>query len=141
MLFLFGWHNWKGESGRRYRFNITLTTKALPDEAGIYMFVKRRFVFFLIPLYIGKASNFRSRVIGHERWWEAWWKRGATERHILKVRSAKKRPQIEEDLIRRHNPPMNRILVPKNKDDAPIDTELRKWWHVRRWFNSMLPWT
>ena len=86
MIFLFGWHTWWGESGRPYRFKITLTKKGLPDEGGIYVFVQRRFVFFLFPLYIGKATNFRNRLIGHERWWEAWWKRGATERHVMVVK-------------------------------------------------------
>ena len=76
--FLFGWHVWRGETGQRYRFKITLTRKGIPEGSGIYIFVRRRFGFFLSPLYIGKATDFRSRLYGHERWWEAWWKRGAT---------------------------------------------------------------
>jgi hypothetical protein len=134
MWILFGWHTWWGESGRPYRFKITLTKKGLPDDAGIYIFVQRRFVFFLFPLYIGKAANFKNRLIGHERWWEAWWKRGATERHVLVVKKASDRARIEEDLIRRYQPRMNDILIPRGHNDAPNNARLRFWWKLKRLF-------
>ncbi len=134
MWILFGWHTWWGESGRPYRFKITLTKKGLPDDAGIYIFVQRRFVFFLFPLYIGKAANFKNRLIGHERWWEAWWKRGATERHVLVVKKASDRARIEEDLIRRYQPRMNDILIPRGHNDAPNNARLRFWWKLKRMF-------
>jgi len=135
MIFLFGWHTWWGESGRPYRFKITLTRKGLPDDSGIYIFVRRRFVFFLHPLYIGKATNFRSRLIGHERWWEAWWKRGATERHVLVIRKPADRARVEEDLIRNYHPKMNDVLVPRGRNDAPNNPRLRRWWNIKRWFH------
>ena len=134
MIFLFGWHTWWGESGRPYRFKITLTKKGLPDEGGIYVFVQRRFVFFLFPLYIGKATNFRNRLIGHERWWEAWWKRGATERHVMVVKKPGDRARVEEDLIRNYQPRMNDILIPRGADDAPNNKRLRRWWKFKRFF-------
>lgn len=134
MILLFGWHTWWGESGRPYRFKITLTRKGLPDEGGIYVFVRRRFVFWLEPLYIGKAANFRSRLFGHERWWEAWWKRGATERHVMIVQKASDRERVEEDLIRHYQPRMNDMLVPRNGDDAPNNVRLRRWWKFKRMF-------
>lgn len=134
MWILFGWHTWWGESGRPYRFKITLTKKGLPDDAGIYIFVQRRFVFFLFPLYIGKAANFKSRLIGHERWWEAWWKRGATERHVLVLKKESDRARVEEDLIRRYQPRMNNILVPRGSNDAPNNKRLRFWWSIKRFF-------
>ncbi len=135
-LLLFGWHMWRGESGERYRFKITLSQRGIPDGGGIYIFVRRRFVFWLQPLYIGKATDFRSRLIGHERWWEAWWKRGATERHILMVPSAQQRERIEEDLIRHYTPRMNDMLVPRGAGDAPRDLYLRRLWRLRRWWRS-----
>ncbi len=134
MLFLFGWHTWRGESGRPYRFNITLTKRGVPTGGGIYVFVRRRFVFFLKPVYIGKATNFRSRLNGHERWWEAWWKRGATERHLMTVTKESDRARIEEDLIRRYQPKMNNMLVPRGSDDAPRNARLRRWWNFKRKF-------
>ena len=134
MLILFGWHTWWGESGRPYRFKITLTKNGLPDGGGIYIFVQRRFVFFLFPLYIGKATNFKNRLIGHERWWEAWWKRGATERHVLVIKKPADRARVEEDLIRRYQPRMNDVLIPRGSNDAPNNVRLRRWWKLKRWF-------
>lgn len=132
--FLFGWHTWYGESGQAYRFKITLTRKGIPEGGGVYIFVVRRFAFFLFPLYIGKATNFKSRLYGHERWWEAWWKRGATERHVLVVRGGMDRARIEEDLIRRYQPKMNDILIPRGELDAPRNAKLRRAWRWRRWW-------
>jgi hypothetical protein len=135
--FLFRWHVWTGETGERYRFRITLTRKAIPESGGIYIFVRRRFGFFLQPLYIGKATDLRSRLFGHERWWEAWWKRGATERHILPVRTGTDRARIEEDLIRRYQPRMNDMLVPRNDLDAPANRKLRRAWLWRQWWKNL----
>ncbi len=136
--FIFGWHVWQGESGQGYRFKVTLTRKGIPEGSGIYIFVRRRFGFFLQPLYIGKATSFRSRLYGHERWWEAWWKRGATERHVLLVRTATDRARIEEDLIRRYNPRMNDILIPRNAFDAPANAKLRRAWQWRQWWRNLI---
>jgi hypothetical protein len=136
---LFGWHTWRGESGRTYRFKIALTRRGLPPRGGVYIFVQRRFVFFLFPLYIGKAANFRSRLIGHERWGEAWWKRGATERHVLVIRNAGDSARIEEDLIRRYRPRMNNVHIPRARDDAPNDRRLRRAWQWRRFWRGLLP--
>jgi hypothetical protein len=137
-MFFFGKHSWRGESGERYMFKAALTNRSIPDEGGIYIFVRRRFAFFLHPLYIGKATNLRSRIFGHERWWEAWWKRGATERHILVVRSGEDRARIEEDLIRYYQPRMNDMLVPRTANDEPHDRTLRKSWRFRRWLKKTL---
>jgi len=130
-MLIFGWHAWHGETGKSYRFNVTLTDKGLPDEGGVYVFVRRRFVFWLQPLYVGKAANFKSRLIGHERWKEAWWKRGATERHVLCIKSRKDHARIEEDLIRGLKPVMNNIHVPRSRKDAPNDKKLKKNWRPR----------
>jgi hypothetical protein len=135
--FLFGWHVWRGETGAGYRFKITLTRKGIPEGSGIYIFVRRRFGFFLEPLYIGKATSFRSRLNGHERWWEAWWKRGATERHVLLVRTASERARIEEDLIRRYQPLMNDILIPRGALDMPSNAKLRRAWRWRQWWKNL----
>ena len=123
----YGWHVWRGETAARYRFKITKTDKAIPDAGGIYVMVRRSWFFFLTPVYIGKASNLQSRLIGHERWVEAR-KLGANERHYLCIRSEQKRQQIEEDLIRHYTPPLNGMLVPRSSDDAPNNGNLRSGW-------------
>jgi hypothetical protein len=135
-LIFFGSHIWNGETGRRYRFHAKLTNKAIPDKPGLYIFVRRRFAFFLEPLYVGKAADLRSRVIGHERWAEAY-KRGATERHIMVCDGEGVRRRIEEDLIRGLKPPMNDSLVPRHERDAPNNKRLKWRWQVRNWWRFL----
>ena len=132
-MLVFGKHRWIGETGAKYHFNVTLTDNGIPEGGGIYVFVRRRFVFFLEPLYVGKAKNFKSRILRHERWNEAWWERGATERHFLKMSNGAKRSRVEEDLIRRLQPPMNNEHIPRNKRDAPNDGRLRKEFELPMW--------
>lgn len=135
-MIVFGAHPWFGETGRKYKFNVTLTDRGIPDGGGIYVFVRRRFVFFLQPLYIGKATSFKGRLIGHERWPEAWWNRGATERHLLVIECDRERARVEEDLIRRYTPVMNDMLIPRGAHDAPNNKKLQRAWRRRRKWNK-----
>lgn len=141
-MFFFGAHTWKGESGRRYKFRCALTRHGVPnDSGGIYVFVKRNFAFFLTPLYVGKAANLRSRLVGHEKWGKAFWILGATERHVMRIGSEEERRLIEEDLIRRLKPQMNDVQMPRSEDDAPNTPELRQRWlwkrHVAAFFKGL----
>ncbi|MEO1474818.1 MAG: GIY-YIG nuclease family protein [Pseudomonadota bacterium] len=129
---IFRRHRWHGETGKPYRFRITMTDNGLPDGGGLYVFVRRRFLFWLTPLYVGKAANFKNRLIGHERWLEAWHKRGATERHILRCDDRQKQARYEEDLIRGLQPVMNDIHIPRGQKDAPNDKRLRRRWRKDR---------
>lgn len=133
---LFRVRTWRGESGARYRFKITLTKAGLPPEGGLYIFVRRRFIFVLEPLYVGKAHSVRSRVLGHEKWGRAFWYYGATERHVMVAHEERERQIIEEDLIRRLKPRMNDIFVPRNAGDAPSNEWLRDRWLGRQWWRS-----
>lgn len=132
-MIVFGRHRWNGETGTGYDFNVTLTDNGVPEGGGIYVFVRRRCVFFLRPLYVGKAKSFKSRMFNHERWDEAWWKRGATERHFLSIENGTKRSRVEEDLIRNLKPPMNDEHIPRGKNDAPNDNKLRKEFELPVW--------
>jgi len=132
-MLLFGWHVWRGESGARYRFKVTLTKAGLPDTGGIYVMVRRRFVFLMEPLYVGKAHSLRSRLLGHEKWGRAFWYYGATERHVLRIPDERERQIIEEDLIRGLKPRMNDIMIPRSERDLPTHGELRKKWMDRNW--------
>jgi hypothetical protein len=133
-MFFFGLHSWRGESGKRYMFRCVLTKKNIPDDGGIYVFVRRQFGFFLHPLYVGKAANLRSRLLGHEKWGKAWWELGATERHIMRVSSESERRTAEEDLIRGLKPRMNDVDIPRNDNDAPNIPSLKRKWEWRRSF-------
>ncbi len=131
-MFLFRRHSWRGESGQRYRFKIALTKKGLPRDGigGIYVFVRRRFVFLLEPLYVGKAHDLRSRLLGHEKWPRAFWYYGATERHVhYPIEGEMDRRRVEEDLIRGLTPRMNDQEIPDlARDDAPVNADLRTLW-------------
>ena len=120
-------HRWRGETGETWRFSIAREDADIPDAGGIYIMVKRNWRFRLTPIYIGKASNLRSRLIGHERWQEARAK-GARRRHYLCVRSESKRQRIEEDLIRHYRPQLNAVLKPKDPCDAPNHKDLKRRW-------------
>ena len=124
-MFFFGAHSWRGESGRRYRFKCVLTKKGLPPAGvgGIYLFVRRRWAFFLEPLYVGKAHDLRARLMGHEKWARAYWYYGATERYVLgPIRDEVDRRRIEEDLIRGLKPRMNDMEIPEAKAARPRRT-------------------
>lgn len=141
-MMLYGRHSWTGESGRRYMFNCALTKNGIPnDSGGIYIFVRRYFVFFLKVLYVGKAANLRGRLVGHEKWGKAWWILGATERYTMRVHSETERRMIEEDLIRSLTPKMNDVMLPRCEDDAPNTPALRRKWEWRRkvaaWFAGL----
>lgn len=136
-MIFFGLHSWRGESGRRHMFKSVLTKGGLPDNSGgIYIFVRRRFAFFLEPLYVGKAANLRSRLLGHEKWGNAWWIHGATEQHIMRVGTEEERRDIEEDLIRALKPKLNDVHVPRNDKDAPNSDHLRRAWKWRQMFTN-----
>lgn len=116
MVFLFDGHSWRGESGARYKFKCVLTKKDLPPpgEGGIYMFVRRRWVFFLEVLYVGKAHELRSRLLGHEKWGRAYWYYGATERYVHgPIAEEADRRAVETDLIRGLKPRMNDVAIPQ----------------------------
>jgi hypothetical protein len=143
LFFFFGRHGWTGESGRTYTFKCALTKRAIPDDSGgIYVFVRRRFGFFLKPLYVGKAANLRSRLLGHEKWGKAWWLLGATERHVMRIATEEERRLIEEDLIRGLKPKLNDVQMPRNENDAPNTPELRRSWQWRRaigrWLDNLI---
>lgn len=135
-MFLFGHKSWKGESGKRYRFRCVLTTHGLPPEGegGIYVFVRRRWIFWMEPLYVGKAHDLRSRLLGHEKWGRAFWYYGATERNVLwPIPDEMARRQVEEDLIRGLTPRMNDQEIPNaTHSDAPSQPGLKAGWARKR---------
>ena len=133
-MVMYGHRNWCGESRSFYRFNILLTDRNIPAKGGVYVFVRRRFIFFLEPIYVGKAANLKSRLKKHERWGEAYWDLGATEKHILLVKDETNRRKVEEDLIRRLKPPLNKMLSPRGTNDAPKHKDLLKRWSRRNYW-------
>ena len=123
MFFIFNGRSWRGESGNRYKFKCVLTKAGLPkaDMGGVYVFVRRRWVFFMEPLYVGKAHDLRSRLLGHEKWGRAYWYYGATERYYCgPIETEEERRAVEEDLIHGLKPRMNDVAIPKANHDARV---------------------
>ncbi len=137
-MIIFGFHRWRGESGRKYWFNITLTDNGLPSDPGIYVFVRRSFIFWLKPLYVGKAASLSNRLRNHEKWPKAWWQLGATERHVARFKTETERRRVEEDLIRGLKPMMNDMLIPRGMNDAPNDAKLLRKWKIRRFWTNKI---
>lgn len=140
MLF-FGLHSWRGQSGRRYKLKCALSKRAFPEPGvgGVYVFVRRRFAFFLEPLYVGKAHDLRNRLLGHEKWGRAYWYYGATERYLLyPIRDEVDRRRIEEDLIKGLMPPMNdsEIGSADPAKAAKRAAELKRWFDMRTWWGG-----
>jgi hypothetical protein len=134
-MFLFDHKIWRGDSGRAYRFKITLSRKGIPDYGGVYIFVRRRFVFFLKAVYVGKATNFRERLYGHEKFAKAVFDFGVTERHVYNIATEYDRSAVEEDLIRALKPPMNDVLLPiGERAGAPVHHPVGFGWSLVNWF-------
>ena len=132
-MFFFGSHSWRGESGRRYKFRCVLTNKSLPKSGtgGIYVFVRRRWGFLMDALYVGKAHDLRSRLMGHEKWPRAFWYYGATERYVLEpIHDEIDRRRVEEDLIRGLKPRMNDVEIPS----ADAKSAARRAAGLKAWF-------
>jgi hypothetical protein len=136
-MFLFDHHVWRGESGRLYRFKITLTRHGVPDYGGVYIFVRRRFVFFLKAIYVGKATNFRERLFGHEKFAKAVYDYGVTERHIYRIATEHDRAAVEEDLIRALKPRMNDMMMPVGeRAGEAVHKPVRFGWSIINWLRT-----
>lgn len=133
-MFLFDHKIWRGESGRIYRFKVTLTRRGIPDYGGVYIFVRRQFVFFLTAVYVGKATNFRERLYGHEKFARAVFDHGVTERHVYNIATEYDRAAVEEDLIRALKPRMNDVMIPRDANDPRVYKPPSLGWSIVNWF-------
>jgi hypothetical protein len=90
-------------------------------------------VFFLQPVYVGKATNFKERLFGHEKFARAVFDYGVTERHVMQVATEHDRASIEEDLIRGLKPRMNDMMMPTGKNLAPVHKPVGFGWSIENW--------
>lgn len=110
------------DGGHRYYFRILEPGEWPPMMAGIYAFAKITTIGAGISLanprieigYFGRSdTSLRERLDGHERFADgmAW---GATHIAVLKVPgwSDHQRADLESQLIRRYNPPLNKQHAP-----------------------------
>lgn len=74
--------------------------------AGLYIFTYRLNATQWHALYVGQTDDFSSRLLSHERWYEAN-QLGATHIHAAVVPMAANRDKLEKMLIQHLQPSMN----------------------------------
>lgn len=92
-----------------YNFEVCQKNSSWHDVGGVYIFcgLNRQNRWF--PVYIGKTESFSDRIPSHGQWDTAQ-SLGATHVHALVVHMEEDRSQIEEQLIRAYQPPLNQQL-------------------------------
>jgi len=92
-----------------YEFDVYSYYGSWTDVGGVYMMTGLNSLNQWVPLYAGKADNFRKRMSGHEKWNPAV-QLGATHVHAMVVELEFLRNWIEHELIRVYDPPLNKQL-------------------------------
>ena len=92
-----------------YEFNVYTMNANWNDTGGIYIFTGKNPQGQWVPLYIGKADSFQSRLGSHERWDEAA-RAGATHVHARGVALEASRVALEAELIQAYQPKLNTHL-------------------------------
>jgi hypothetical protein len=98
--------DWKGASGKIYRYWIVPMGTPLQAKPGNYIFSRQTAPGFWTPLYVGQTENLDIRFDNHHK--AASIKRaGATHIHQHLSADDKARLAEETDLIRQWKPPCN----------------------------------
>lgn len=98
---------WKGQSGKRYTYNVWSTNGTWNDVPGNYIFA-RRTTNGWVAAYIGQTKSFKTRLPRHEEWTCAK-RNGATHVHARVNRGGEAARKTEEkDLVARYKPPCNK---------------------------------
>ena len=92
-----------------YDFTVYTKEANWNNTGGIYIFTGKNPQGLWVPLYIGKADNFQSRLVSHERWDESI-RAGATHVRARGVAQEATREAIEAELIRNYQPKLNTLL-------------------------------
>ncbi|MFZ2541367.1 MAG: GIY-YIG nuclease family protein [Gallionella sp.] len=79
------------------------------DVPGVYIFAGLNHLNLWKPLYIGQAASFQNRIPSHEQWLPAR-KHGATHVHAIAINNQTQRDEIEMQLIKAFQPPLNTQL-------------------------------
>ena len=106
---------WLGDSGATYIFYVYDLEESIPDTAGVYIFTGYSEVIRnWHALYIGESNIVRQRVATHDLLTLAV-DVGATHVHIKSIDSGRDvRRVIERDLIRKHDPALNKQFTTDN---------------------------
>ncbi len=93
------------KSGIPLEFSVLAPNANWNDVPGIYIFCTKSGTGYN-PLYIGKASSFKSRFANHEHW-DGARRLGMTHVLAMIVRNQADRDKIESTLIAQYKPPLN----------------------------------
>lgn len=106
-------YSWQGASGRWYEFEVARAARAWEPLGGVYMFVKPKEPNAdwggPISLFLAKTDDFSITLARHDMW-QAAENLGAREIHLLVVRDAERRAEIERDILEAQAPILNRNL-------------------------------
>lgn len=115
--------SWQGNCGRWYEFEVVRAQRDWAPEGGVYMFVKPKDQAPVNPfgppsdhwggpiaLFIAKTDDFSTTLARHEMW-RAAENLGAKEIHLLVIRDAQTRQQVEHDLLEAQSPILNRNML------------------------------
>lgn len=107
--------HWQGASGRWYEFEIARAQRAWEPAGGVYMFVKPHDQPALdwggpTPLFIAQTDDF-SRALARHDMWSAAEQQGAREIHLLTVKDASQRAEVEKDILEAQRPILNRNML------------------------------
>jgi hypothetical protein len=108
-------YKWQGASGRWYEFEVARAQRPWEQHGGVYMFVKPHDQPSLdwggpISLFVARTEDF-SRSLARHDMWAAAENLGAREIHLLTVRDADTRIQVEKDLLEAQSPILNRNML------------------------------
>lgn len=93
-------HAWSG-----YEFQVHRPDVSWNQVAGVYVFAAPLGRGRWKALYVGETGSLANRIPDHERWPEAR-RLGATHVHVRA--ESLRRSEIERELIRAYQPPLNR---------------------------------
>ncbi len=106
-------YSWQGASGRWYEFDVAKAARAWDSVGGLYMFVKPHDASQdwggPICLFLARTDDFSVTLARHDMW-QAAENLGAREIHLLVVRDAERRAEIERDILEAQAPILNRSL-------------------------------
>jgi hypothetical protein len=97
---------WKGKSGRAYRYHIFPRSTTHKAIGGNYIFAKETRPGYFVPIYIGETGDLSSRFLNHHQN-ECIDKNGATHLHTHPNPGPQDRRDEETDLRRQWNTPCN----------------------------------
>ncbi len=89
-----------------YDFTVYTPDTSWNEVAGVYIFTALDDQKRWIPLYVGQADSFRTRIPSHEQWNPAV-QLGATHIHAMEVPLTANRDMVEQDLIQAYQPSLN----------------------------------